>query len=102
MVKSDQNDETLTMRFVPRVESEGTVVAEFAPQDSRAEAVDFCVKVAREARELADKPLRAQNRHYAFELAGEGVCGRCSLHLDDSDVKPLYRVDGGDADCMSH
>ncbi|MEW2153177.1 hypothetical protein AB0909_28500 [Streptomyces albidoflavus] len=102
VVKSDQNDETLTMRFVPRVESEGTVVAEFAPQDSRAEAVDFCVKVAREARELADKPLRAQNRHYAFELAGEGVCGRCSLHLDDSDVKPLYRVDGGDADCMSH
>ncbi|MEU2757338.1 hypothetical protein [Streptomyces albidoflavus] len=102
VVKSDQNDETLTMRFVPRVESEGTVVAEFAPQDSRAEAVDFCVKVAREARELADKPLWAQNRNYAFELAGEGVCGRCSLHLDDSGVKPLYRVDGGDADCMSH
>ncbi|MYR09042.1 hypothetical protein GTY62_00115 [Streptomyces sp. SID724] len=102
VVKSDQNDETLTMRFVPRVESEGTVVAEFDPRDSRAEAVDFCVQVAREARELADKPLWAQGRNYAFELAGEGVCGRCSLHLDDSDVKPLYRVDGGDADCASH
>ncbi|MCK2145299.1 hypothetical protein MWG58_31230 (plasmid) [Streptomyces sp. WAC00276] len=102
VVKVDQNDETLTMQFVPRVESEGTVVAELAAQDSRAGAVDFCVKVAREARELADKPLWAQNRHYDFELAGEGVCGRCSLHLDDSDVKPLYRVDGGDADCMSH
>ncbi|MFD3989708.1 DUF6884 domain-containing protein [Streptomyces californicus] len=102
VVKSDQNDETLTMRFVPRVESEGTVVAEFAPRDSRAEAVDFCVHVAREARELADKPLWAQGRNHAFDLAGEGVCGRCSLHLDDNDVKPLYRVDGGDADCASH
>ncbi|MFE4539678.1 hypothetical protein ACFRKB_32210 [Streptomyces scopuliridis] len=102
VVKSDQNDETLTSTFVPRVESDGKVIVEFGPLDSRGEAVDFCAGVAREAREMAGKPLYAQNRNYDFALAGEGVCGRCSLHLDDNDVTQLYRVDGGDADCMSH
>ncbi|MGW0188194.1 hypothetical protein ACWDV7_20815 [Streptomyces sp. NPDC003362] len=102
VVRLSQNDETLTSTFVPRVESDGKVIAEFDPLDSRAEAVDFCVRMAREAREMADKPLFAQNHNYDFALAGEGVCGRCSLHLDDNDVKPLYRVDGGDADCIAH
>ncbi|MDX2840495.1 hypothetical protein PV377_16255, partial [Streptomyces ipomoeae] len=102
VVRLSQNDETLTSTFVPRAESNGKVVAEFGPLESRGEAVDFCVRVAREAREMADKPLYAQNRNYDFALAGEGVCGRCSLHLDDNDVKPLYRVDGGDADCIAH
>ncbi|MBW1603530.1 hypothetical protein JJV70_15740 [Streptomyces sp. JJ66] len=102
LVRLSQDDETLTSTFVPRIESDGKVVVEFGPLDSRGEAVDFCVRVAREAREMADKPLYAQNRYYNFDLAGEGVCGRCSLHLDDNDVKPLYRVDGGDADCVAH
>lgn len=102
VVRLSQNDETLTSTFVPRVESDGEVVVEFGPLESRGEAVDFCVRMAREAREMADKPLYAQNRNYDFALAGEGVCGRCSLHLDDNDVKPLYRVDGGDADCIAH
>ncbi|GHB76263.1 hypothetical protein GCM10010331_75210 [Streptomyces xanthochromogenes] len=102
VIRLSQNDETLTSTFVPRVESDGEVVVEFGPLDSRGEAVDFCTRVAREAREMADKPLYAQNRNYDFALAGEGVCGRCSLHLDDNDVKQLYRVDGGDADCIAH
>ncbi|MFJ3183910.1 hypothetical protein ACIPJN_36745 [Streptomyces sp. NPDC086796] len=102
VVRLSQNDETLTSTFVPRVQSDGQVVVEFGPLDSRGEAVDFCARVAREAREMADKPLYAQNRNYDFALAGEGVCGRCSLHLDDNYVKQLYRVDGGDPDCIAH
>ncbi|WP_186779882.1 DEAD/DEAH box helicase family protein [Streptomyces salinarius] len=102
VVRLSQNDETLTSTFVPRVESDGEVVVEFDPLDSRGEAVDFCVRVAREAREMADKPLYAQNRNYDFALANEGVCGRCSRNHDDNDVKELYRVDGSDPECIHH
>ncbi|MEU0287457.1 hypothetical protein [Streptomyces sp. NPDC006147] len=102
VVRLSQNDETLTSTFVPRVESDGQVVVEFDPLESRGEAVDFCVRMAREAREMSDKPLYAQNRNYDFALAGEGVCGRCSRNLDDNDVKELYRVDGSDPECIHH
>ncbi|WP_281944646.1 hypothetical protein [Streptomyces olivaceus] len=102
VVRLSQNDETLTSTFVPRVESDGEVVVEFGPLESRGEAVDFCVGVAREAREMADKPLYAQNRNYDFALANEGVCGRCSRNHDDNDVKELYRVDGSDPECIHH
>ncbi|MEW1551337.1 DUF6884 domain-containing protein [Streptomyces tsukubensis] len=102
VVRLSQNDETLTLTYVPRVESDGVVVAEFGPLDSRAAAVEFCVQVAREARKGADKPLYAKYRNHTLDLAGDGFCRQCSLHLDDATEKRLYRVDGGDPECVSH
>lgn len=102
VVKLSQNDKTLTSTFVPRVEADGQVIVGFLPLDSRALAVDFCVSVAREAREGADKPLYAHNRNNDFTLAPDGVCGSCSLHIDDNDEKELYQVNGGDPECVDH
>ncbi|MFI6209149.1 hypothetical protein ACIBAI_22545 [Streptomyces sp. NPDC051041] len=103
VVKVDQDDETLASTYVPRVESaDGDVIVEFDPLESRAEAIDVCVRVARETRERANRPLYAHYRNNDFALAGNGVCGRCSLHIDDSYEKELYRVNGGDPECIDH
>ncbi|MGV9277684.1 DEAD/DEAH box helicase family protein, partial [Streptomyces griseosporeus] len=103
VVRVDQDDESLTTTYVPRVEAaDGKSIAVSDPVESRAQAVDVCVRAARDAREKADKPLYAQYRNRDFALAGEGVCGKCSLHIDDSYEKELYRVDGGEPECIDH
>ncbi|MEU5163392.1 DUF6884 domain-containing protein [Streptomyces sp. NPDC020875] len=102
VVRLSQNDETLTSTFVPRIESDGDIVAEYVSLDSRAAAVALCVRVAREARKMADQPLNARYRNHSLDLAGDGICGQCSLHLNDGHAKPLYRINSGDPECVDH
>lgn len=102
VVRLSQNDDTLTSTYVPRVESGGKVLLEMRPLYSRAEAVDLCVAVARVSREMADKPLRANYRDHDLDLAEDGVCGPCSVYLNDNDEKQLYRLDGGNPECIEH
>ncbi|MEV5774222.1 hypothetical protein AB0L49_23680 [Streptomyces antimycoticus] len=102
VVKLDQDDETLISTFVPRIEADGEMLALLAPMESKAEAIDACVRMARAARENVDKPLYAHNRNNELALAADGVCGQCSLHEGDNETRKLYRVNGGDPQCLDH
>ena len=102
VVRLSQNDDTLTSTFVPRIESDGNVIIESSPLDSRAEAVDFCVGVARTAREMADKQLYANYRYNDLALAVDGACGDCVRNYGDNDTQELYRLNGGDPQCIDH
>ncbi|MCR8945062.1 DEAD/DEAH box helicase family protein [Streptomyces sp. OUCMDZ-4982] len=87
--------------YLPRIDA-GDKAITFPWADTRGAAVAFCVQVAREAKEMAAEPLEAKHRKRDLALADDGVCERCSRHRDDDTVKELYRVDGGDADCIDH
>ncbi|MGY1548261.1 DUF6884 domain-containing protein [Streptomyces sp. MN6] len=102
VVSLNQDDDTLTSLFVPRVEADGEIITRLAPAESRGEAIESCVRAAREARDLAGKQLYGNYRLYDLEVPADGVCGRCSRSYGDNDVQPLYRLNGSDPLCMSH
>ncbi|MFG3415833.1 DUF6884 domain-containing protein [Streptomyces althioticus] len=101
VVSLNQDDDTLTSLFVPRVEADGEIIKHLAPAESRGEAIESCVRAAREARDLAGKQLYGNYRVYDLDVAADGVCGRCS-HEGENDVQPLYRLNGSDPRCVSH
>ena len=100
-VSLNQDDDTLTSLFVPRVEADGEIIKHLGPAESRGEAIESCVRAAREARDLAGIQLYGNYRLYDLDVAADGVCGRCS-HERENDVQPLYRLNGSDPRCVSH
>ncbi|MFD5589331.1 DEAD/DEAH box helicase family protein [Streptomyces sp. NPDC127063] len=102
VVKVDQDDDSLTSIFVPRVEADGEVITQLAPQESRGAAIDACVRRARQARELAGKQLYGNHRLYDLDLPTDGVCGNCSRDYGENDPQSLYRLNGSDPLCMDH
>ncbi|MFJ3310486.1 hypothetical protein ACIPSA_47480 [Streptomyces sp. NPDC086549] len=102
VVKLDRDDDSGAETFQPRIEGDGEMLVLLAPLESKGEAIDRCVQLARDARENVDKPLYAHHRNNDFALAVDGVCGRCSLHAGDNEVQKLHRVNGGDPQCLDH
>ncbi|MEV4438049.1 SNF2-related protein [Streptomyces sp. NPDC049577] len=102
VVKMDRHDESATELFEPRVEVDGEVVVRLGQEETRAAAVDACVRAARQARELAGKQLYGRSRMHDLDLAEDGVCAKCSRTFGDTEVQPLYRVDGGAPTCSTH
>src|SRR5690606_1926369 len=93
---------TLTSLFVPRIEADGEVVGQLAPAESRGEAIDACVRKARQARDLAGKQLYGNYRLYDLDLPADGVCGKCSHDYGENDTQQLYRLNGSTPLCMDH
>ncbi|MFF4902535.1 DUF6884 domain-containing protein [Streptomyces sp. NPDC001068] len=98
----NRNDDTGTETFQPCVVVDGEVRRALRPMETRGEAVDACVRLARDARENFDKPLRGRGRDHELTLAADGVCGACSLQEDNNATNSLYRVDNGDPQCIDH
>ncbi|QDN84395.1 DUF6884 domain-containing protein [Streptomyces sp. RLB3-6] len=98
----NRNDDTGTETFQSCVVIDGEVRRALRPVETRGEAVDACVRMARAARENFDKLLRGRGRDHELTLATDGVCGACSLHEGNNATNSLYRVDNGDPQCIDH
>ncbi|MEU2098646.1 hypothetical protein [Streptomyces globisporus] len=101
VVRVGRNNKAGIPVYLPRIDA-GDKAITFPWADTPGAAVYFCVEVARGAKEMAVEPLEAKFRKRDLTLADDGVCERCSQFRDDDAVKELYRVDGGDADCIDH
>ncbi|MFI9206468.1 hypothetical protein [Streptomyces sp. NPDC053048] len=103
VVKVDHHDASATLLYTLRVEVDGEIVVKLWREETRAAAIDAAVRAARQARELADKPLYARSRNHTLDVAEDGVCAKCHRQFDgDTEAQPLYRVDGGDPTCAPH
>ncbi|MFV8133186.1 hypothetical protein [Streptomyces syringium] len=103
VVKVDQDDASATLLYTLRVEADGETVAELRREETRAAAIHAAVRAARQARELADKPLYARSRNHTLDVAEGGLCAKCARQFDgDAEAQPLYRVDGGEPACAPH
>lgn len=103
VVKVDHHDASAALLYTLRVEVDGETVAELWREETRAAAIDAAVRAARQARELADKPLYARSRNHTLDVAEDGVCAKCHRQFDgDTEAQPLYQVDGGDPTCAPH
>ncbi|PVC80376.1 hypothetical protein DBP19_36605 [Streptomyces sp. CS090A] len=101
VVQVGRNNKANIPVYLPRIDA-GDKVITFPWAETPGTAVYFCVQEARQAKEMAVEPLEAKHRKRDLALADDGVCTRCSRFRDDDTVKELYRVDGGDADCIDH